>query len=106
MRIDEYISTFRDEAMREAVVDQIMKCRVIRDAMGMPTGKALLNNVIDELRNKLQSLVDACTKKTKIEQTEQLRKSAYEIYVMYNLLKDWADIIVNGEKHEEAMKDK
>lgn len=105
MRIDEYISTFRDEAMREAVVDQIMKCRVVRDAMGMPAGKALLNHVVDEVRNKVQSLVDSCTKNSKKDQTEQLQQAAMEIYIMYNLLKGWAEIIVKGEEHEEKMKE-
>lgn len=106
MRIEEYINNFYDESSRDAVVTQIMKCRVVKDAIQTPVGKALLNAVIDSIRDKIMALLGSCTKKTKADQTEKIRQEALEIHVMYNLLKEWAQIIVDGEKHEQAMGNK
>lgn len=104
MRLEDYINNFYDEDSRDAVVTQIMKMRVVRDAMATPSGKALLNVMIDRIRDKIISILGACTKQTKTDQTEKIRQDAFEVHIMYNMLKEWAEIILSGEKHEDAMK--
>jgi hypothetical protein len=103
MRLEEYINTFYEGEARDAVVTQVMKSRVVKQAMDTPQGKALLNNVIDRIRDKLMSIVGSCAEKSKEKQTESVRNDAAEIHIMFNLIKDWAQIIVDGEKHEEQI---
>jgi hypothetical protein len=102
MRIDDYINTF-DESTRDAVESQIFKSRVIKQAMDTPQGKATLNSVIDNIRNKTMAIVGAAAENTKANQVEKIRVLAQEIHVMFHLMRDWAEILVDGEKHEEEM---
>lgn len=103
MRLEEYINGF-SESTRDAVVAQIMKSRVIKQAVETPQGKALLNSVIDNIRDKTMVVIGSCTEKSEEDQTEKIRKAATEIHIMFNLVKDWAQILVDGNQHEEAMK--
>ena len=100
-KISDYISGFGTN--RDAVLDQIMRNRLIREAMDTPQGSALLNNIIDTIAKKTRAIVNSCTIESKKDQTDRIQKLASEIYVAFNLMKDWAQILVAGEKHEEAM---
>lgn len=102
MELVKYIQGF-DAKNRDAVVEQIMKARIIRKAMETETGKALFNSAVDSISRKIMSIVGSCTDK-EADQTEKIRKTATEIHVAFNLLREWATIIVDGDKHEEVLK--
>lgn len=103
MRLEEYINAFYEGEARDAVVTQVLKSRVIKQAMDTPAGKALLNNAIDRIRDKVVAIIGACTEKSTDEQLVRIQKDAVEVHVIFNLLKDWAEIVLAGEKHEEEM---
>jgi hypothetical protein len=103
MNLEDYINTF-SEVERDVVVAQILKSRLLKEAIETPNGKALLGSVVDSIRDKTMSILGSCTAKTKADQTEKIRQAALEIHVMYNLMRNWAEILIDGEKHEEAMK--
>lgn len=102
MDLETYVSGFQ-ENNRDAVVSQIMKSRLIKRAFETETGKALFNSAIDEISKKVMAILGSCTQ-TKSDQTEMIARLATEVHVAYNLLRSWADILVAGEAHEEAMK--
>lgn len=103
MDLESYIAGFH-ESNRDAIVAQILKSRLIKQAFETAAGKALFNSAIDEIAKKVMAILGSCTEKKKADQTEKIRRLATEVHVAYNLLRNWATIILEGEKHEEAMK--
>lgn len=102
MDLETYINSF-SEATRDAVLSQIVKSRIVKQAIETQAGKALLNSVIDDIRDKTMSLMAVCTEKTKAEQFERILQTTTEIHIMYRLLKSWAQILKDGEKHEKML---
>lgn len=103
MELEQYIAGFQ-ENNRDAVVSQILKSRLIKQAFETPAGMALLNSAFDEIAKKVMAILGACTENTEAERVEKIGRLATEIHVAYNLLRGWAEILVAGDKHEEAMK--
>ena len=103
MNLEDYIAGFHENT-RDAVVSQILKAKLVKQAFDTPAGKALLNSAMDEISIKVMAILSSCTEKTEAEETEKIKRLATEVHVAYNLLRNWADILVAGEKHEEAMK--
>ncbi len=93
-------------ANRDAVLDQIVRNRLIKDALDTTQGNALLNTIIDTIAEKTRAIVGCCTIDSTEDQTERMQRLATEIHVAFNLMKDWAGILVAGKVHEEAMEKK
>ena len=104
MELVVYIDGFHEEN-RDAVVAEILKSRLIKQAFETETGKVLFNGAIDEIAEKIMAILDSCTAKSEAEQLEKIRRLATEVHVARNLLRNWARILVDGKKHEEAMKE-
>lgn len=102
MDLETYVSGFH-ENNRDGVVAQIMKSRLIKRAFETEPGKALFNSAIDEITKKVMAILGTCTEKSKADQIEKIARLATEVHVAYNLLRSWAELLVAGEKHEEAM---
>ena len=98
----DYISKISENS-RDSVVESIMKARIIRKAMDTETGKALFNSAIDGIHRNIMTIVGSCTDSEDV-QVEKIKKCATEVHVAYNMMKDWATIIKEGDKHEVAMK--
>jgi len=105
MRIEDYINSFTEQT-RDAVMSEILKSRVIKQALDTPQGKGLLNSVVDSIRDKTKAIIGAASGDIKATQLEKIRVLAQEIHIMYHLLRTWADLLKEGEKHEEVMKPK
>lgn len=105
-KIGDYITSIKDEEARSAIFNQVIAERVIKEALDTPVGNALFTSIIDTITDKTKAIIGYCTADTVDKQTEKIRKTALEIHVAFNLMKDWADIIVNGEHHEERMEKK
>jgi hypothetical protein len=103
MELSDYVSRFSDNT-RDNVVAEIMKSRLIKKAFQTEAGKALFNSAIDEISKKVEAILGSCTEKSWEDQTEKIAQLAMEVHVAYNLLRSWARILIDGEKHEEAMK--
>ena len=102
MRLEEYVSEFQ-EFNRDAVVAQILKSRMIKQAFETEAGTAIFNSTVDEISKKIMSILGACTESTKKSQLEMIAKLSTEVHVMYHLLKTWAEIMVAGQKHQDEM---
>lgn len=102
MNIQDYVNTFH-ENNRDAVVAQIMKSRLIKSAFETEVGKALMNSVIDNIYSKIASIVGMCTEGNAEIRVGKMEQLASEVHVAYNLLRQWAQILMEGEKHEKAM---
>lgn len=103
MDLETYVGTFH-ETNRDNVVAQIMKGRLIKKAFETEAGKALFNSAIDEISKKVMAILGSCTEKSEEDQLKKIARLATEVHVAYNLLRSWAEILLAGEKHEEAMK--
>lgn len=103
MDVETYIHTFNIET-RDAVVNELLTSRVVRDALDTPAGKALLGSVIDSIRDKIRALVGVCAEQSTKAKQDKMQHTATEIHIMYHLLRNWAQILVTGDKHEEAMR--
>jgi hypothetical protein len=101
-KVGKYVATIKYK-YREAVLDQIMRNRLIREALGSPQGNILFDNIIDEIAKKTRGIVNSCIIESKKDQMDRIQRLASEIHVAFNLMKDWAQIIKDGEQHEEAM---
>jgi hypothetical protein len=101
-RLEAYIGNI-NIANRDAVLDQIIRNRLIKEALDTPQGNALLNSTIDTIADKTKAIVGCCTLDFDKDQTDRIQRLATEIHVAFNLMKDWAKILIAGEKHEEAM---
>lgn len=103
MDLETYVSGFQ-ENNRDAVVSQILKSRLIKQAFETPAGKALFNSAIDEIAKKVMAIMGSCTEKSKADQLDKIARLAIEVHVAYNLLRSWAQVLLEGQGHEEAMK--
>jgi hypothetical protein len=101
-KIEKYIHTF-DLEYRTAVCDQIMQNRLIKEALDTPQGNLLLKSISATIADKARAIVHCCTIDSKKDQADRMQRLATEIHVAFNLMKDWAKILIAGEQHEEAM---
>jgi hypothetical protein len=106
MDIATYVSTF-PEKTRDVVVEQVMKGKLLKQALNTISGKVILNSAIDEIHKNLNSIINLCIsekRETKERIGLQIEYYANEVLVTYRLMKTWAQIIEDSEKHEKAMK--
>lgn len=104
-KLEAYIGTIQ-VAYRDEVLDQIIRNRLIKDALDTPQGNALFNSIVDTIAEKTRAIVGCCTIDSETDQMDRMQRLATEIHVAFNLMKDWAKILVAGERHEEAMNSK
>ena len=98
----DYVANYAEHS-RDAVVEQIMKGRLLKQAIETPAGKVIINSAIDDIHQKIMKIVGLCTKPGEATALE-IGTLGQEIAIIFKLIMSWADILVNGEKHEEAMK--
>ena len=105
MDLATYVSGF-SENLRDPIVEEITKAKLIQKAIQTDAGKVIINTAIDSIHQKVMGIIGCCAAE-KDSLTKKIAKIEYyvnEIIVTYNLIRDWADIIENGKKHDEAMK--
>jgi uncharacterized hydantoinase/oxoprolinase family protein len=102
MDIATYVSNFPVNS-RDAVVDQIIKGKLLKQAINTGVGKIIINSAIDDIHKKIMGMVALCNKSEIVENAELIRL-ATEVYTIYNLIQRWAQILVDADKHEKAMK--
>lgn len=110
MDIATYVSTFPENS-REVVVEQIMKGKLLKQAMNTTAGKVIINSAIDDIHKKLMAIINLCIsdkKSTAKGQAlgSQIEQCAKEMLVTYRLMRGWAEIIMNSDRHEGEMKKK
>jgi len=98
--IAKYVSGFTENS-RDAVVDQIVKGKLLRQAIEMPGGKAIINSAIDDIHRKIMTMVMSCGKPER--NYADIETLATEIYIIHGLIRNWAQILVDAERHQNAM---
>lgn len=103
MDLATYVSGF-SENMRDPIVEEITKAKLIQKAIQTDAGKVIINTAIDNIHQKVMAILGCCSIKSLTEKMARVEQLTNEIMITYDLIRDWANIIENGEKHKEAMK--
>ena len=105
MDIATYVSSFPEKS-RDIVVEQVMKGKLLKQALNTVSGKVILNSAIDDIHKHLTAMINlAINRKNKIKSPiEEIERHAQEMLTIYYLMQQWAQIIEDSEKHEKAMK--
>jgi len=108
MDVATYVNRFPEDS-RDVVVEQIMKGRVLKQAMSTIAGKAILNSAIDDIHKGLVAIINLCISEKKLDKEDlglKIEQYAHNIQVTYRLMQQWAQMIIDNDRHEEAMKKK
>ena len=103
MDLATYVSGF-SENMRDPIVEEITKAKLIQKAIQTDAGKVIINTAIDSIHQKVMGIIGCCSIRSLTEKMARVEQLTNEIMITYDLIRDWADIIENGKLHEEAMK--
>ena len=92
--LDAYINKF-PEYQRDNVYKAILDAELLADALRLPEGKLIMNNAIDQIAKNVMTITRTCVEKE--FDPQKIIPLAFEINILYEMLKEWAIILKKPE---------
>lgn len=95
--LKEYLE-MQPEYIRDVVLEQYMRSKLIKGALENPIGKTILNEVITAIRDKMLIILKAAWAKPD-DKAIIIQRASEEISLLNEILQRWAKLIELGESH-------